>query len=74
MGVPSRVVLIEAYGACFGHGGNHRHCEERSDEAIQRARSAQNKKRGIRIELRPFIWRACRRAAGLLRCARNDAE
>jgi hypothetical protein len=29
-----------------------RHCEERSDEAIQRARSAPNKKRGIRGKFR----------------------
>jgi hypothetical protein len=33
----------------------HRHCEERSDEAIQRARSAPNKKRGIGGRLGAFF-------------------
>jgi hypothetical protein len=35
----------------------HRHCEERSDEAIQRARSAQNKKGGIRGWLSVYLAR-----------------
>ena len=52
-----------------------RHCEERSDEAIQRARSAHDYERVSRDERRALVWRACRRATGLLRrfAPRNDA-
>jgi hypothetical protein len=41
-----------------------RHCEERSDEAIQRARSAQTKKRGVNGEFSDF----CAPAGALLDC------
>jgi hypothetical protein len=51
----------------------NRHCEERSDEAIQlRAKRAKQKSAAVAVTA-VVIWRACRRAAGLLRCARNDA-
>src|SRR5260221_14042408 len=47
-----------------------RHCERR--EAIQRARSAPNKNAVVAANPASIFQRACRRAAGLLRCARND--
>ena len=61
-------------GAREGDGvGPHRHCER--SEAIQRARSAPNKKRGIRSELRAFCLARFARAGLLRRFApRNDGE
>jgi hypothetical protein len=51
--------------------GLSRHCKERSDETIQPcAEGAPAKALGLRW----FSQRACRRAAGLLRFARNDAQ
>jgi hypothetical protein len=42
------------------------------DEAIQLRAKRANKKRSIRGWLGAFLQLACRRAAGLLRFARND--
>jgi hypothetical protein len=48
------------------------HCEERCDEAIQRAKRAKLKKRGARSEAALLLLARLPARAGLLRFARND--